>query len=329
MMKAICIEPVAGKPELFLREVPVPRINPTELLVRIKSAGVNFADLYRATSHFGSTDEPAAAAVAGLEMAGEVVEVGRAVSGIAVGDRVMAMAQGSYAEYCRVDHRLVVRVPDSMAWEEAAGTLGVFVTAHNAVVTNGELVQGESVFIQAASSSVGVAAIQVAKLFGAGTIIGTSRSAAKLERLKEFGLQHGIDTSKQEFVDAVLQATAGRGADVIIENIGGDTLPGDVRCAAVKCRIINVGRLGKWIGEIDLNEHSRKQIKLIGVTFRTRTIEEHAEVTRRAAEALLPALEKGSLRSVVDRVFPLAEAAAAQDYMTSSGHFGKVVLNVS
>lgn len=327
-MKAVCIETVEGKPELVMRELPRPVPGPEELLVRVQCSGVNFADLYRAPKHFGSASD-SAAAIAGLEMAGEVVEVGSAVRGMAIGTRVMGAASGSYAEYCCIHHSLVMRVPDSLSWAEAAATSAVFMTAHDALVTNGEFTAGETVLVQAASSGVGIAAVQLARLLGAGLVIGTSGSPAKLERLIALGLQHGIDSNSRDFAEAVMEATCGRGADVVIENIGGDSLPGDIRCAAVKCRIVNVGRLGKWIGELDLDEHSRKRIKLVGVTFRTRTIEEHAEVARRAADVMLPALQAGTLKPVVDKVFPLDGAGEAQDYMRSGKHFGKLVLQVA
>ncbi len=327
-MKAVCIETIDGKPELVMRDLPRPSPGPEEVLVRVRYAGVNFADLYRAPRHFGTSDIQEAP-IAGLEMAGEIAEVGSAVPAMKIGMRVMGAASGSYAEYCCIHHSLLMQVPDNLSWAQAAATSAVFMTAHDALVTNGEFKPGESVLVQAASSGVGIAAVQLARLLGAGMVIGTSGSPAKLEKLASLGLQHGIDSKSQDFVEEVLKATGGRGADVVIENIGGDTLPGDVRCAAVKCRIVNVGRLGKWVGELDLDEHSRKRIKLIGVTFRTRSVEEHAEVARRAAAVLLPALEAGTLRPVVDREFPLDAASQAQDYMRSGKHFGKLVLNVA
>lgn len=326
-MKAICIEPVEGKPELFLREVARPEPRPEEVLVRVKCAGVNFADLYRAARHFGNAGDTSAA-IAGLEMAGEVVAAGSAVRGVPVGMRVMGFATGAYAEYCCVHHAQVLPVPDALSWAQAASTAGTFVTAHDALVTKGEMKPGEKVLVQAASSGVGIAAVQIARLLGAGLVMGTSTTPAKLEKLAALGLQLGIDGKRGDFADAVLAATQGHGADVIIENIGGDTLPGDIRCAAVKCRIINVGRLGKWTGEVNLDEHSRKQIRLIGVTFRTRTADEIADVIQRAGAALLPALQAGTIAPVVDRSYPLDAAAEAQEFMRSGRHFGKLVLQV-
>lgn len=327
-MKAVCIEDVDGVAELFVRDVekPVPRDG--ELLVRVHCAGVNFADLYRAARHFGNGGETTAA-IAGLEMAGEVVGLGGGVSGFAIGDRVMGLAAATYAEYCCIQHRLAMPVPEGMSWVDAAATSATFCTAHDALVTNAETAPGETVLVQAASSGVGMAAIQIANLLGAGRVMGTSTSPAKLARLAELGLEHGIDSKAVDFADAVLSQTAGHGADVIIENIGGETLPGDIRCAAVRSRIVNVGRLGRWTGEINLDEHSRKRIRLIGVSFRSRSVDEHAELVRRASEFLLPAFSRGQLRPVVDRVFTLDAAAQAQDYMKSGRHFGKLVLSVA
>jgi NADPH:quinone reductase len=328
-MKAICIELVDGQPELALRDVDVPVPEPDQLLVRVACAGVNFADLLRSTRHFGAS-LASKAAVAGGEMAGEVVTIGSAVRGITVGARVMGATNGAYAEYCCVHHAHVMPVPDEMSWTDAAATTATFMTAHNALATVGELAPGETVLIHAASSGVGIAAVQLARQLGAGTVIGTSRSPEKLERLKALGMDVGINSEEEDFADTVLKVTDGHGADVIIDNIGGDTLPGDLRCAAIKARIVNVGRLsGHLVGEIDLDEHARKRIRYIGVTFRTRTLQEHAEVVQQAANIVLPSMVDGTLKNIVDRVFPLEEAAAAQAYLKSGRHFGKVVLQVA
>lgn len=327
-MRAICISDGDHGAELVMREVERPKPGASDLLVRVRAAGVNFADLYRAKRHFGSFGS-ASADIAGLEIAGEVVETGADAHGFAVGDRVMGMATGGYADYACINAAVALPAPASMGWTEAAAITGTFVTAHNALVTNAQMAKGETVLIQAASSGVGIAAVQIARLLGAGLVVGTSTSPAKLERLADLGLQVGINLKEEDFVQVVMDHSNGRGADVIVENIGGDTLARDIDCAAVKGRIINVGRLGKWTGEINLDEHSRKQIKLIGVTFRTRTMDEVSAVMRSFVSDLMPALESGALRPTVDRVFPLEEASQAQDYMKSGKHFGKIVLHVA
>lgn len=327
-MKAVVIEENDKAPVLTVRDIAIPEPGAHDLLIEVKCVGVNFADLYRAKSHFGATlaDNHA---VAGLEMAGKVVGFGDAVTGYDVGDRIMGLTTGTYAQFCLLNHKLAIKLPTSMDWKSAAATAATYMTAHDALITNGELTTGETVFIQAASSGVGIAATQIAKHFGASLIIGTSGSPEKIAKLKHLGLDVGINTKREDFVGVVNNVTDGKGADVIIENIGGDTLARDIDCAAVKCRIINVGRLGKWVGEINLDEHSRRRVKLIGVTFRTRSIEEHGEVARRAAADLIPAFESGALKPIVDRVFPLEAASEAQDYMKSGKHFGKIILEVA
>lgn len=325
MMNAVCIEAVAGQPELFLRSVPDPAPGPNELLVRVRAAAVNFADLYRWVSHYGH-HQVKGAAVAGLEMAGEVVAVGAAVRGWSAGDRVMAMASGAYAELCNVDHRVAMRAPATYSWAEAAASPVALMTAHDALITNGKLCPSEVVLIEAVTSSIGMAAVKIAKHHGARLVIGTSGSPDKLERMRGQGLDIGINYRQEDVPSKVLQATGGHGADVIIGNIGGDTIGELLKAAAICGRIINVGRLGKWTGEIDLDEHSRKRIALIGVTFRTRSVDECAEIVRRTEEELADLMNSGKLRPIVDRTFPLADAGMAQDYLRSGQQFGKVVL---
>lgn len=324
-MKAICIEQVDDSPELFLRDIPEPEPGPTDLLVKVHGTALNFADLYRFVSHYGS-DTEAGHAVAGLEMAGEVIGMGASVRGFVVGDKVMAMAAKTYAEQCLVDYRLVIRVPDNLSWEEAAATPVTLMTAHDALITNGELARGDVALIEATTSGIGQASVQIARAFGASHIFGTSGSPAKLERMSEFGLTRGINTRDEDFVEVVQAETDGHGADVTIAQIGGETAGKLINSAAIKGRIINVGRLGKWTGEIDLNEHSAKRIQMIGVTFRTRDVKEHSAVAQAAEKDLYPLLAAGTYRTVVDRVFPLAEADAAQQYMKQNKHFGKIIL---
>lgn len=327
MAKAVCIEDVAGHPELFIRNVPDPVPGPKDLLVRVRAAAVNFADLYRWVNHYGH-DQVGGAAVAGLEMAGEVVALGDDVRGFSIGDRVMAMASRAYAELCTLDYRVAMRVPGSFSWAEAAASPVALMTAHDALITNGYLQPSDTVLIEAVTSSVGLAAVKIARHHGARLVIGTSGSPEKLERMMGLGLDVGINYRQEDVPSKVHEMTGGHGADVIIGNAGGETLGDLVKAAAIRGRIINVGRLGKWTGEIDLDEHSRKRLAFIGVTFRTRSVEECAEIVRRTEEDLATLLESGVLRPSVDRTFPLEEAATAQDYLRTGQHFGKVVLMI-
>ena len=322
-MKAVLVVPGPSGPTLELQDVPAPVAGATELLVRVRGAGLNRADLRRTQSHFASTG---GAHIAGLEMAGEVIGVGSAVKGWVVGDRVMAMANACYAEQAVVDYRIALRAPKQLSWIEAAGLPTVYLTAHDALATAGGLVRGGTVLVQGVTSGVGIVAVQLAKALGASQVFGTARSTARFGRLAALGMDQGIDAKTQDVVAAVSQNTGGRGVDVIVDMIGGGALTANVACSAIPGRIVSVGRLGGMTDTVDLNELARKRISLVGVTFRTRSIEDKRKLNERFMVDLGAQLADGRLRPIIDRTYPLSEALAAQDYMASNAHFGKIVL---
>jgi len=310
-----------------VRDVPEPRPKPDEVLVRVRAAGLNRADLGVAAGHaHGRMGGPGT--ILGLEFAGEVVEVGTAVPAeIRPGMRVMCSGNGGYAEYAVADWGRVCPVPDAnMGWEQAATLPVALQTMHDAVVTNGGLQQGESVLIQGASSGVGLMGLQIAKATGARLVLGSSTNAARRARLAEFGCDIAVDTSDPAWPDRVLEATDGRGVNLIVDQVSASVANGNLRCCAILGRIVNVGRLGGARGEFDFDLHALRRIRYVGVTFRTRSVEEVREINRRMRADLWTAVEAGRLRLPVDRVFPLAEAPAALAHMKANAHFGKVVL---
>jgi len=310
-----------------VRDVPEPRPKPDEVLVRVRAAGLNRADLGVAAGHaHGRLGGPGT--ILGLEFAGEVVEVGTAVPAeIRPGMRVMCSGNGGYAEYAVADWGRVCPVPDAnMGWEQAATLPVALQTMHDAVVTNGGLQQGESVLIQGASSGVGLMGLQIAKATGARLVLGSSTNAARRARLAEFGCDIAVDTSDPAWPDRVLEATDGRGVNLIVDQVSASVANGNLRCCAILGRIVNVGRLGGARGEFDFDLHALRRIRYVGVTFRTRSVEEVREINRRMRADLWTAVEAGRLRLPVDRVFPLAEAPAALAHMKANAHFGKVVL---
>jgi NADPH2:quinone reductase len=329
-MKAIVIMASADGGTLAYRDVPEPTPGPGELLVRVRATGLNRADLAQRRGAYPrpATGGDSAINIAGLEAAGEVAGLGEGVTGFTIGERVMAMCAGGYAEYTTIDQRLAVRVPERLSWEEAAAVPVAYMTEHDALITNARLQAGESVLVHAASSSVGVAALQIARLWGAQPVMGTSGVTEKLAALAAQGLDRGINYRTENFAEAVLAATNGAGVDVIIDHVGGPHFHDNVRCMALRGRLVSVGRLGGKMGELDLDFLALRRLHLIGVTFRTRTLAERIAVTERCAADLLPALADGRLRPVINRVFPLQEALAAQDYMASNAHIGKIVLAV-
>lgn len=310
------------------RDVKRPVPTADQVLVRVRAAALNRADLIMlGGSKHGNSGGPGT--VIGLEWAGEVVEVGSAVNGFTAGDRVMCSGMGGYAEYAVTDRGRISRMPaNNMGWEQAATLPVALQTMHDAIVTNGRLQAGETIMIQGASTGVGLMGLQIAKLRGARLVIGTSTNAARRERLTEFGADVALDTLDSGWADAALAATDGKGVDLIVDQISASVANQNLKAAAIRGRIVNVGRLGGNKGEFDFDLHAMKRIDYIGVTFRTRSVEEVREINRRMRADLWPAVEAGDLKLPIDRVFPLDEAAAALAHMKANAHFGKIVLSV-
>ncbi len=319
---------VLAEKGLEIREVPQPRPRPNEILVRVRAAGLNRADLIMAAGHrHGSLGGPGT--VAGLEWSGEVAEVGAEVPGFKPGDRIMCSGSGGYAEYAVVDWGRTTPIPaNNMSFEQAATLPVALQTMHDALITNGRLKPGESVLIQGASSGVGLMALQIAKHKGARLVIGTSTNPDRRGRLREFGADLALDPRDPAWPDAVAEATRGKGVDLIVDQVSASVANQNMKAAAVLGRIVNVGRLGGMKGEFDFDLHALKRIDYIGVTFRTRSIEEVREIIRRMRADLWDAVAAGKLALPIDRVFPLAEAAAALAHMRANAHFGKIVLSV-
>ena len=312
---------------LQVREVPQPKPKPNEVLVRVYAAGLNRADLNaaRAKGHpgHGTTGAPI-----GLEWAGEVVETGPEVKGIKAGDRVLCSGSGGYAEYAACDWGRVVPMPAGMSFEVAGSLSLALLTMHDAVVTNGRLKAGESVLIQGASSGVGLMGLMIAKLMGAALVIGTSTNDERRKRLKEFGADLALDTRDPNWPKEAQKATGGKGVNLVVDMVSGPMADQNVKASAVLGRIVNVGRLGGAKAEFDFDQHALKRIDYVGVTFRTRSIEEVREIVRRMRADLWDAVTAGKLRLPIDRTFPLDEAPAAQEHMRANAHFGKIVLTM-
>lgn len=294
-----------------------------QVLVRVRASGLNRGEIGQVKALQSGSPSPI-----GVEFAGEVAAVGGDVVTWREGDRVMGHGRGGQAEYALADPRALMRVPSNLSWIEAASFPNVFITGHDAVVTNGHLRPGEAILINAASSGVGLAAIQIASLLGAKPIIATSRSASKIEKLLPYGIDIAVDTSRQPQVDAVMDATSKKGVDVIIDCVGGTVFEANLASLAVKGRLINIGRLGSNTAQFDISQLWLKRLKLIGVTFRTRSEEERLACIEACARDLLAPLAAGKLRWPIDRTFPLEHLAEAHAYMERDQHFGKIVITL-
>ena len=321
-MKAVMFVPGAAGASVEVRDVPVPVPAAGEVLVKVHAASLNRGELGVKRGLTAGAPQPT-----GIEFTGSVAALGEGCTRVAVGDRVMGHWRAGQAEYVAVDERLTVPVPARLTWVEAAAWLNVFTTAHDAIVTNAQLMRGESILINAASSGIGVAAMQIARLLGARPVIGSSRSQAKLDKLCQYGMQTGV-LAGPGFGAAVRAATVDKGVDVLIDSVGGGVLKDNLAAMAVLGRMVSVGRLGANTGEMDLDLLALKRVKLIGVTFRTRSKEERIACIEACRRDLWSALDEGRLLPVVDRSFAMADVKAAHDYMESNEHIGKIVLEM-
>ena len=319
---------VIGANGVEVRDVAQPQPGPDQVLVRVRAAGLNRADLIMASGRMhGSTG--GAGTVLGLECAGEVAAVGANVTGFKAGDRVLASCPGGYAEYAVADYGRVHKIPaNNMTYPQAATLPVALQTMHNAVVTAGRLKAGETVLIQGASSGVGLMAMQIAKYKGAKLVIGSSTNPERRAKLKDFGADLAIDSKDPSWADQVLAATGGKGVDLIVDQISGYVANQNLKATAILGRIVNVGRLGGFHGDFDFDLHAARRIDYIGVTFRTRSVEEVREINRLMRADLWPAIEAGKLALPIDRTFPLDQAAAALAHMKANAHLGKIVLEM-
>src|SRR3954471_16386776 len=251
-MRAIVITATGGPEVLEVRDVPDPRPQGDQIRVRVRACGLNRADLLQTR---GLYPAPAGspADIPGLEYAGEVDELGSGVTGpVKVGDRVFGiLGGGGQAEYVVTHERMALPIPANLDFVKAAAMPEVFLTAHDALITQGRLAPGERVLIQAVGSGVGTAAAQIAHAMGC-TVFGTSRTARKLEQVRELGLDIGIDTSHEDFADVIMRQTQGAGVEVVIDLLGGAVLMGNLKALATRGRLVMVGLLGGRQAPLDL-----------------------------------------------------------------------------
>jgi NADPH2:quinone reductase len=327
-MRAVLIRPADGEATLEMDDITPPSLGAGDVRLAVRAASVNRADLLiRAGTHVsaGSGDGPV---IAGLDAAGEVLEVGADVDSIKPGDRVMAMVSGGLAEEIVFPAAMAIPIPPTWSYAEGAAAVVGLMTEHNAIATAGRMARGETVLIHAAAAGVGTQAVQVARHLGAGKIFGTSRSSRKAAIVERLGLDELIDASERNFVDRVLEATGGAGADVIVDHVGGPYLSANIQVAALGGRLVGVGRLGGAEGTLDMEEMARKRLELIGVTFRTRSPAEKAAVVAALREDMDLVDGADALRPIIDRTYEWTRVLEAQTELSRNAHVGKFVLEI-
>ena len=309
-----------------IADVERPAIGKTDLLVKVRAASLNRADLFMVDGRaHGQHGGPGT--VLGLEWSGDVVEVGAEVPGYKAGDQVMCSGIGGFAEYAASDWRRTLPFPASSLDYDAAGCLSVAVrTAFVSLSDLGGLEPGQSVLVLGASSAVGLMCLQVAKLLGAGLVIGTSTNEDRRGRLAEFGADVALDSNDRGWVEKVLDRTGESGADLLIDFLAGPLINDGMRAVRLGGRIVNVGRMAGESGHFDFDLHSLRRIQYLGQTFRTRTAQEVGEIGERMRARLWPALGEGKLGLPIDARLPLDRIGEGYEMMRRNAHFGKIVI---
>lgn len=325
-MRAIVISQPGGPEVLQVQERPLPQPGGEQVRVRVLIAGLNRADLMQRAGHYPAP-AGAPADIPGLEIMGVVDAVGPDATRWKEGQRVFGIVGGGgYAEFVLTHESLLAPVPDALSDEEAGAVPEVFMTAHDALFTQGEFKLGDRVLIHTVGGGVGTAAVQLVCAAG-GTSYGTSRSPEKAERAKEYGLDVALPAP--DFLPALKEATGGEGVNLVLDFVGGSyTLP-NLQALALKGRLVQIGTLEKSQVEINLGLVMTKRLRLTGTVLRSRPLEEKALVTRRFSDEVVPLLKRGAVRPIIDRIFPFEQAIQAHTYLESNASFGKVLLKMN
>ncbi|NNL65903.1 MAG: NAD(P)H-quinone oxidoreductase [Myxococcales bacterium] len=325
-MKAIVIGTPGDESVMQLGEVPEPTLGPAELRIRVVATAVNRADLLQRQGLY--PPPPGAPETLGLECAGEVIEVGAEVTGWQVGDRAMALlAGGGYAEQVVVHAGSAMRVPEGLPLEEAAALPEVFLTVFSNVFQLGALPEGGAALVHGGGSGIGTAAIQLVRAAG-GTIVVTAGSEEKCERCRTLGAI-AVNYNDGDFVAAAKEATGGRGVDVVLDSIGAPYLARNLQALAIGGRLVVIGLMGGAKAELPMGPLLVRRLQVIGSTLRARPVEEKAAIVRGFLDRFGAEVEKGTIRPIIDRLLPLAQAGDAHRAMKASEHFGKIVLRVA
>jgi hypothetical protein len=309
---------------LELRNIDTPQPGAGQVLVKMHAASLNRGEFI----HGHGLHAAGSAKAAGMEGAGEVVQVGEGVMGWKAGDRVMGRCPGAFSQFALMDVRELLSVPAILSLEEAASIPLTFLVTHDLLVLQGQLQAGHWILVNGVSSGVGVASLQMAKVLGA-KVLGTSGSQAKLDQLTPLGLDLGICTRAPDFYDAVMQATECKGVNLAVNTVGGTVFAENLRCLAFQGRMGIVGYVdGTLSAPIDLEVLHAKRLTVFGVSNKLRTPVQRAEGVSRFAAQILPAFADGRIRPMIDRAFDFDALAQAKAHMESNQHTGKIVLSI-
>lgn len=325
-MRAVEVRKPGGPEALVPARRPLPAPKAGEILVRVAAAGVNRPDVLQRMGLYPVP--PGASDLPGLEVAGEVVACGEGATQWKAGDKVCALANGGgYAEYCTVPEGQALPVPGALSMAEAASLPETFFTVWNNVYDRARLAPGETLLVQGGSSGIGVTAIQMAVATG-NRVLATAGSEEKCAACVKLGAEKAINYRTQDFLAEVKAATGGRGVDVILDMVGGDYVPKELKCLADDGRLVFIAFLRGPKTELDINELMRRRLTMTGSTLRPRTAQYKSYVAKNLRERIWPLVAAGKIRPVIYRTFALEDAADAHRLMESSEHIGKIVLTL-
>ncbi|WAR44247.1 NAD(P)H-quinone oxidoreductase [Methylomonas rapida] len=311
---------------LQLSELPKPAPAQHQVLIQVAAAGVNRPDLLQRQGAY--PPPPDASPILGLEVAGTIVEMGDEVKNFRAGDAVCALVTGGgYAEYCLASASCCLPIPDGFSLTEAAALPETFFTVWSNVFERGRLAPGETLLVHGGGSGIGTTAIQLAQAFGNKVYV-TAGSADKCQRCLALGADAAIDYRQQDFVESIHHLTEGKGVDVILDMIGGDYFPRNLKCLATDGRLLQIAIQNGMKNEINLWAIMAKRLTVTGSTLRTRDDAFKANIARQLRDKVWPLLEAGKIRPVIDSIFPLADAEHAHARMASNQHFGKIILEI-
>src|ERR1051326_3077975 len=323
-MTVIAVREPGGPDVLVPQKRPVPAAGPGEILVKVAAAGVNRPDVMQRQGRY--PPPPGASEIPGLEIAGEVVALGTGAARFRPGDKVTALvAGGGYAQFCPVHETNALPVPDALTLVEAGAIPETFFTVWHNVFERGALKSGETLLVHGGSSGIGTTAIQLAKAFGARVII-TAGSAEKCQACVRLGAEQAVNYRSEDFVAATKAATGGRGAELILDMVGGDYIERNYEAAAVEGRIVQIAFQGSPRANVDFRRLMLKRLTHTGSTLRARSVAEKAAIARAIEQKVWPLIAAGKVKPVIFRPFPLAPASAAHALMETSSHIGKIVL---
>jgi NADPH2:quinone reductase len=316
-----------GDPDVLIpaeRPIPLPSIN--QVLIKVAAAGVNRPDVMQRKGLY--PPPPGASDIPGLEIAGTIVALGKNISHLKLGDNVCALVTGGgYAEYCLASGNLCLLIPDGLSFIQAAALPETFFTVWSNVFDRARLLPGETMLIHGGSSGIGTTAIQLAKAFNAHVIV-TAGSDAKCEFCRQLGADAAINYKKQDFVEEINKLTGGKGVEVILDMIGGDYFPRNIRCMTDDARLVQIALQNGSKSEINLLPILLKRLTLTGSTLRARDEAFKAEIAKKLLKNVWPLLSTGEVKPVIHSTFALNDAAKAHELMESSQHIGKIILTV-